>query len=102
MPTTGSTRAVPHAAQCRGCGYALRGLNEHRCPECGRTFDPARRGTMRLPLRPRRLARWLLRPQSRFGCSFPALAILAVALGTYQPGWENRIFITGVIIVAGC
>lgn len=26
---------------CIGCGYALRGLQEHRCPECGRGFDPA-------------------------------------------------------------
>ena len=25
---------------CRGCGYTLDGLPEHRCPECGRTFDP--------------------------------------------------------------
>ncbi|HEX8914698.1 MAG TPA: hypothetical protein VF796_20270 [Humisphaera sp.] len=27
---------------CRGCHYNLRGLAEPRCPECGRTFDPAR------------------------------------------------------------
>src|SRR6476659_8286291 len=92
MPTTGSTRAVPRAARCRSCGYSLRGLSEHRCPECDRTFDPARRGTMRLPLR----------PQSRLGRIFPAIGILAVALGTYQPGWDNRIFIAGVIIFAGC
>jgi hypothetical protein len=26
---------------CRGCGYDLHGLVEPRCPECGRTFDPA-------------------------------------------------------------
>lgn len=24
---------------CHGCGYPLAGLNEHRCPECGRTFS---------------------------------------------------------------
>ena len=24
---------------CLGCGYALAGLNQHRCPECGRTFS---------------------------------------------------------------
>src|SRR3954464_15394014 len=102
MATTGATRAVPAAARCRDCGYALRGLSEHRCPECGRDFDPARLGTMRLPRRPRRLVRWLLRPQSRLGRSFPAIAILAVALGTYQPGWANRIFIAGAIIITGC
>jgi len=25
---------------CPSCGYDLRGLPEHRCPECGRPFDP--------------------------------------------------------------
>ena len=25
---------------CLGCRYSLTGLDEHRCPECGRTFDP--------------------------------------------------------------
>lgn len=24
--------------KCKRCGYALAGLPEHRCPECGRTF----------------------------------------------------------------
>ena len=26
---------------CLGCTYPLDGLEEHRCPECGRAFDPA-------------------------------------------------------------
>jgi hypothetical protein len=26
--------------RCLGCGYILDGLPEHRCPECGRPFDP--------------------------------------------------------------
>jgi hypothetical protein len=26
---------------CTACGYDLRGLPEHACPECGRPFDPA-------------------------------------------------------------
>ncbi|MFN3168117.1 MAG: hypothetical protein ACE37H_13735 [Phycisphaeraceae bacterium] len=26
---------------CTECGYDLRGLSEHACPECGRAFDPA-------------------------------------------------------------
>jgi hypothetical protein len=25
---------------CSACGYALHGLKERRCPECGRPFDP--------------------------------------------------------------
>ncbi|MFG0252061.1 MAG: hypothetical protein ACF8NJ_04220 [Phycisphaerales bacterium JB038] len=32
---------------CRGCGYRLDGLGEHRCPECGRAFDPDRPGSFR-------------------------------------------------------
>lgn len=26
--------------RCLDCNYDLRGLTEHRCPECGRAFDP--------------------------------------------------------------
>ena len=29
----------PHMS-CLGCEYSLDGLAEHRCPECGRPFDP--------------------------------------------------------------
>jgi hypothetical protein len=36
-------------ATCLGCGYALRGLSETRCPECGREFDPFDAKTMRVP-----------------------------------------------------
>ena len=25
---------------CLGCSYCLQGLTAHRCPECGRRFDP--------------------------------------------------------------
>ena len=27
---------------CRQCGYSLIGLPSHRCPECGRDFDPTK------------------------------------------------------------
>jgi hypothetical protein len=26
--------------RCKNCHYALEGLTVHRCPECGRVFDP--------------------------------------------------------------
>lgn len=29
-----------HRRVCAACGYRLRGLAEHRCPECGLAFDP--------------------------------------------------------------
>ncbi len=32
----------PMSRYCLGCWYVLDGLTAHRCPECGRTFDPAR------------------------------------------------------------
>ncbi len=37
---------------CRKCWYILDGLDDPRCPECGRAFDPANRRTYRT--RPRR------------------------------------------------
>ena len=46
---------------CRKCGYALIGLSEARCPECGRPFDPADpRSFLRLP-HTWSLRRWLRR-----------------------------------------
>lgn len=44
---------------CRVCGYALVGLSENRCPECGRAFDPADPRTFRYPRRPPAWVRWL-------------------------------------------
>jgi len=41
---------------CRRCGYVLDGLSDHRCPECGRPFDPANRRTYRTT--PRRRWSW--------------------------------------------
>ena len=41
-------------AKCLACGYQLRGLVEHRCPECGRGFNPADPDTVKLPRRPKK------------------------------------------------
>ncbi len=41
--------SAPSKARCLGCGYLLRGLPAPRCPECGRSFDPAIAKTMSLP-----------------------------------------------------
>lgn len=32
---------LPDNATCLGCGYLLRGLQSHICPECGRDFVPS-------------------------------------------------------------
>jgi hypothetical protein len=41
--------SLPHCEQhlifCRSCGYDLSRTGEHRCPECGRRFDPEIRRT---------------------------------------------------------
>ena len=50
---------VPDDAQCLGCGYLLRGLSTHACPECGRAFNPYDPGTYRVPI-----PRWGLGPWS--------------------------------------
>jgi hypothetical protein len=39
--------------RCLGCSYALDGLPEARCPECGRTFDPSKPATFRREAGPR-------------------------------------------------
>lgn len=38
---SGGTADPLAEAICPHCGYSLRGLPEHRCPECGNAFDPA-------------------------------------------------------------
>lgn len=42
---------------CRRCGYDLTGLPSHRCPECGRAFDPSNRRTIAESAR--RIPKWL-------------------------------------------
>lgn len=76
------TVAVPDTARCLHCGYALRGLPEAVCPECGQAFDPERPETYQ------DLARGCtpkpLPPPSLTGvatlCAL-ALVVLAVRLG---------------------
>jgi len=44
---------------CLHCGYSLRGLTEHRCPECGNPFDPEELASSYLPEWPRLMV-WFL------------------------------------------
>jgi hypothetical protein len=46
---------------CIDCGYELHGLQEHRCPECGRDFDPGVEATFARTKRVDRLSRALIR-----------------------------------------
>jgi hypothetical protein len=54
---------LPDDAFCLGCRYTLHALTVHRCPECGREFDPGIRRTFNRPLRSR-LIEWLSSPTS--------------------------------------
>lgn len=44
---------------CRRCGYMLHGLVDHRCPECGTTFDPADAGSYRTSPLPGSAGIWI-------------------------------------------
>jgi hypothetical protein len=48
--------------RCWECGYVLRGLTTHRCPECGTPFDPAEPATMNMGEEIRGPQRWMMRP----------------------------------------
>jgi len=52
--------AEARAMRCLDCGYDLRGLAVHRCPECGRAFAPAdARTILQRPVDGRRLLAWM-------------------------------------------
>jgi len=72
---------------CRRCGYALVGLPENRCPECGRAFDPANPKSYLANSRQWTRRRWLRRILLAGVC----LAALAVAdlLCLYLP-WRRE------------
>lgn len=80
-----AAESAPAIGFCRDCGYSLQGLTTHRCPECGRAFDPADPKTMNMGRRAGRLARWLCRPiRWRWLIAFFCLATLAV-VSTSRP-----------------
>ncbi|MCL2649034.1 MAG: hypothetical protein FWD61_18880 [Phycisphaerales bacterium] len=74
--------------RCWTCGYDLRGLTSHRCPECGRHFDPADPATMHMGARPiSRLGRRLLEPMSWKPVLVAAAATVLLLLITGWPVW---------------
>jgi hypothetical protein len=105
MPTARTTSGLvdwqTHAT-CLGCGYALRGLQAQRCPECGRDFDPQKKWTMRLPRQPSRLVRWFATPPRRSTRLIPWLAIALTAWGTRVPGWGSFSLQAGMILAGAC
>jgi hypothetical protein len=79
-----SSSAFPADARCLGCAYLLRGLADHRCPECGRAFDPGDPRTMYvgLPMGP-----WAMRLFRPTGRSTAALGCVAAAAILWGEAW---------------
>ena len=61
--------------RCLTCKYDLRQLTEHRCPECGREFDPKNDRTF-FDLIP------LTLPE-RMMCNAALLAVVSVSIGFF-------------------
>jgi hypothetical protein len=71
---------------CLGCGYALRGLTEPRCPECGRGFDPLDPRTFRAGRPISRLTRLILRP---VGLLWVILSLIGLGLVLSATRWPT-------------
>lgn len=78
--------ALPPEARCIDCKYALRGLHENRCPECGRGFDPADRSTF---LCGPTMGSWrsLARPPSVVECAVASILGLIFVCGSSSPAY---------------
>src|SRR5687767_9001295 len=77
--------------RCLDCHYSLEGLKEHRCPECGRAFDPNDAGTFDSPARRVHRKRRILRYTFLMGVG------IAVWLGLVQ---SHSMWIAGLFLAA--
>lgn len=57
-----SSDAIATGMYCRGCGYDLTHLPHDRCPECGRSFNPADTNTYVAFSHPRFVRTWMHLP----------------------------------------
>lgn len=76
---------APPIGSCWECGYLLRGLETHRCPECGRPFDPDDESTMNMGLDVPRLTRFWMSPPGWMMNLLICLAVLISLWGTSTP-----------------
>ena len=79
------TSSISDDAHCLGCGYSLRGLPEHICPECGRAFDPGDPSTYRQGGSKPYWLRWAAPPKSWHGV-VAAACTLGLLSGYSEPG----------------
>lgn len=83
--------------RCLDCGYQLRGLAVHRCPECGRAFDPRNADTfagVRSPV----TFRWIHTLVVASACIATLLWLMAPATTGYS---RERIDVTATMVGRG-
>lgn len=90
----GQQSNTARTGHCRSCRYPLIGLDQHRCPECGRTFDPDDPKTMYYLGAPGWLARHFLRPPGRLLEIATAIASLLMLYALTAP----RICIIAILL----
>ena len=77
-------------AVCDQCGYMLRGLTEHRCPECGEEFDLVKGDTIPPPKLPddhpiaKRRRKWLLVWVLSWLFASPLMSLMTILMWEYQ------------------
>jgi hypothetical protein len=83
---------------CRDCGYPLARLQSHRCPECGRPFDPENPRTMDFGRS--RLITFLSRPTSVWTWT-PAAVVCGIALCAHLqfPAHPGSIALIGAAVL---
>jgi hypothetical protein len=81
---------------CRKCKYDLTGYARHRCPECGKGFDPGRPRTFLASLEPRRISL-----AACAGCCIWVIG-LPVFIAVFLSGLEGTVYeYSNMIILAG-
>ncbi len=101
-PMSPSAQQTEHAEmRCKTCGYDLRGLEESRCPECGRKFNAADRSSfLSWPFRGRRYLTLAIVAVLMMGA--PLLYAFLVDLGWVgSPITDTTLIIIGVSLLTG-
>lgn len=83
--------------RCLSCDYNLSHLTEHRCPECGRAFDPNDPATFQRPTTTTMRQRW----KKRLGESVIAICIvypLFLLLKHAVQGGPPEFAVTAIIV----
>lgn len=101
MPPNRSRRML----QCLSCGYSLDGLHEHRCPECGKTFDPddpLTHDANRRLLRTARLCLWIAAGGTAYALLFVLSMVVTVCVRVADYATLMDVFHTMFSVLACC